>query len=476
MTTISPVGFVGREREIGSLLRLVDEVTSTGEGRFVALRGRRQVGKSTLIEEFCARTGLRSVFFAATRGRAPDAERAAFVRTAAAALPGSLGLDATFPTWEAALDAVTNAAVGPPDAPPIIIVLDELPWLIEADPSVEGALQTAWDRALRRRPVLLVVIGSDLATMDALGAYGRPLYDRARLLRVDPLAPSEVATLTGLAPAETLDLYAAIGGFPNLIRLFQPGDTIATFLARELTDQTSPLIVAGERVLAAEVPTPDAARATLEAIGVGSRERSAIGSAGGIGGATLDRALEHLREKRIVVKSVPYSTEATASRRTRYSVVDPYLRFWLGNIGPVLPEIERGRGAMVARSISERWPTYLGSAIEPIVREALTRMLPEPKRFGTARFVGSWWTRDGRHEVDLVGGDRDGVAREIGFVGSIKWRSAAPFDDHDLRELHTQAAAVPGGALAKPVAISRNGSIAKGPVEVITPEDLVAGW
>ena len=75
---------------------------------------------------------------------------------------------------------------------------------------------------------------------------------------------------------------------------------------------------------------------------------------------------------------------------------------------------------MVDRS-RESWTSYRGAAIEPIVRASLERILPDP-RLGAARFVGGYWTRDHRVEVDLVGGaDRD-RADPVEFVGSIKWR------------------------------------------------------
>ncbi|HWG01957.1 MAG TPA: hypothetical protein VG164_08945 [Trebonia sp.] len=48
-----------------------------------------------------------------------------------------------------------------PDSP-AVVVLDELPWLAEQDNIFDGALQTAWDRLLSRRPVLLLLLGSDL--------------------------------------------------------------------------------------------------------------------------------------------------------------------------------------------------------------------------------------------------------------------------------------------------------------------------
>jgi hypothetical protein len=51
--------------------------------------------------------------------------------------------------------------------------------------------------------------------------------------------------------------------------------------------------------------------------------------------------------------------------------------------------------------IRAAWATYSGRAIEPLIRDAIPRMLPDP-RFGDARFCGGYWTRKGGVEVDLA--------------------------------------------------------------------------
>jgi len=57
-------GFVGRARELGDLGRELDAARS-GSGRFVTVRGRRQVGKSWLVSEFVERYGGPRMFFEA---------------------------------------------------------------------------------------------------------------------------------------------------------------------------------------------------------------------------------------------------------------------------------------------------------------------------------------------------------------------------------------------------------------------------
>ncbi len=75
----------------------------------------------------------------------------------------------------------------------MIAVLDEFPWLVGGDRTLEGELQAAWDRSLERLPVLLILVGSDVAMMDSLASHGRPLFGRVSPLVIPALDPGEVA-------------------------------------------------------------------------------------------------------------------------------------------------------------------------------------------------------------------------------------------------------------------------------------------
>lgn len=464
--------FVGRKEQ----LRLLDaelEAVREGKGkpgRALAVRGRRQVGKSTLIEEFVERAGVPSIFYVASRQPAPRelelfGEAIAVSETQAAdvARAGPLG------SWDAALALLAADATA---ERPLILVIDELPYLIESEPSIEGTLQKAWDRVLARSHVLLVLIGSDLSMMEALAQRGRPLYGRVRELVVPPLTPAEVGELLGLDATPALDAYLAIGGFPRLASLAGSNGDLWRFLSRELIDPTSPLVVIGERSINAELPNDLQSHRVLAAIGSGERAYSAIERRSGVERTSLVRALDALREKRMVSKLTPYSSRPRA-RPPRYVVADPYLRFWLRFIGPNFELIERGRGDAVVERIRASWHAYRGRAIEPLARAAIERWLPDP-RFGEALFVGGYWTRDGRVEVDLVGGREPDRSEVVDFVGSVKWREGRPFDRSDLAALVAARADVPGaseGSLL--VGVSRSG-FDTGELDVeLGPEDLI---
>lgn len=467
--------FVGREEQLNSLTAELEQVRTGGAkpGRALAIRGRRQVGKSTLVEEFIGRTGVPSVFYVASRQSAArefelfgEAIAASDAPAAEIARSGSLG------SWDAALALLARDATA---ASPLVLVIDELPYLIESEPAIEGTLQKAWDRLLSKAHVLLVLVGSDLSMMEALGEHGRPLYGRLRELVVPPLTPAELGELLGLDAPAALDAYLVIGGFPRLASLPRSREGIWRFLSRELADPTSPLAVIGERSVNAELPGEMQERRVLAAIGAGERAYSTIERRSGVEHTSLVRSLKALQEKRMVLRQTPCSSRGRGSP-PRYLVADPYLRFWLRFIGPNLELIERGRGDLVVERIRASWDSYRGRAIEPLVRSAIERRLPDPD-FGEALFVGGYWTRDGRVEVDLVGGrelDRGGT---IDFVGSVKWRERQPFDRRDLAALIAARPQVPGaGEATRLVGVSRSGFATHELDVELGPEELIAAW
>lgn len=227
--------------------------------------------------------------------------------------------------------------------------------------------------------------------------------------------------------------------------------------------------------MAAEFPTEVQARQVLTAIGSGERTFTGISKrAGDLAATPLRRSLEVLRSKRIVTTDTPLSTRP--SRETRYRVADPYLRFWLRFGEPVIAYVERGRPDLAMERFEREWRSWRGRAIEPVVREALNRLLPDDQ-FPDVREVGGWWNRANNPEVDLVAADRAGVAERIFFVGSIKWREDAAFDAGDFERLAGHRMAVPGTTPVTPlVAVSRAGAEVDGLAAVYGPEDLIGAW
>jgi hypothetical protein len=215
------------------------------------------------------------------------------------------------------------------------------------------------------------------------------------------------------------------------------------------------------------------ARTVLSAIGSGERTFTNIArAAGGISHTTLTRATEVLVNKRSVAADLPISTRPSKERR--YRVTDPYLRFWLTFVAAHLAEIERLRGDITLERIKAGWTSWRGRAIEPLLRESLARLLPDGV-LPSAPAIGSYWTRSNSIEIDIVGADREPVAKHLLFLGSIKWLERSAFDNHDLLALQRHRAAITDDPVPL-VAISRGGDEASGLDASYGPAELLRAW
>jgi uncharacterized protein len=465
--------FAGRHEQLALLEADLDEVRVSGRGRFALVRGRRQVGKSRLIEEFIERVDVPSIFFTATKGRPGKQELEEFtgLMNAPAFDPDGTTEGTQYVSWDGALGALARSVHRP-----TIVVIDEFPYLVAGAPDVEGSFQKAWDRSLKGSPILLIVVGSDLSMMEALTEYGRPLYGRPnRELHLRPLDPFETAALAGLGPVDAFDAYLVTGGFPNLVNRWRQGNTLKQFLAAQLASSTEVLSVAGERMMAAEFPIDSHARLVMSTIGSGTPTFTAIGSQTGLAGASLDRALKLLIAKQAIVAEQPTSGDGPGKRETRYRVADTYLAFWTRFLEHATPLLDRGRNAQVQGDILRQWLDYRGRAIEPIVRESVARLLPIAGI--DAHTVGSYWTRDGRTEVDIVGVDGRGAQQRVSFIGSIKWRTKRPFSGSDAAALAAQLRSVPGSDSNTAIlAVSSSGFEVRDIGVALGPEALLSAW
>lgn len=469
------MAFLGREEQLAALAAHLEAVRAEGRGAIVVVRGPRRAGTTTLVEEFARRAGLPAFVFEARQGRDHRQELIRLGQElAASALPqaGALRRAPQPDGWQQGL-----AALAPSGDDPVLVCIDEFPWLAATDKAVLQGLRSAWDDELAGRPVLLVLTGADAAVMAALEAGKGWLAERVTgTITVDPLTPAEVADQLGLPAREALDAYLITGGLPQLVGCWEPGQSRKAFLAAQLADAQSPLVVAGERALNAEVPPYTGARAVLQAIGTGQATFNRISEESTLGASRLSSIVRTLEQQELIEVRIPFGADG-GSKAKRYVVRSPYARFWMAFVEPWIGQLERGGDRAVRERIDAGWELYREAAIEPVIRDSLVRLLPD-ERLGAAEAVGGWWTRDQRVHVDLVGWSGEGKDAEAAFAGAIAWGDRGPFGKSDLQQLEGRRDLLPGAGPHLPlVAVSRAGFKRGVEVDVaLGPDDLIDAW
>ena len=403
--------FLDRHHEIGRL----DNVLSR-TGAFAVIWGRRRIGKSRLLIEWSrAHDGLYTV----ADQSFPPVQRRYLAAAVAERFPGFA--DVEYPDWRSFLTRLSAEADRAAWEGPWM--LDELPYLIEADPALPGVLQNWLDRPERR--IRLVVCGSSQRMMHSVILdAAAPLYGRAvEAFAVGPLPPGHLAKAFPFDKDRLMvSAYALWGGVPRYWELAEPfGTDIDNAVDALVLDPAGPLHGEPDRLLREESPPATALRPLLDVIGNGAHRVSEIAGRLGKPASSLSRPLASLMEMGFVRRDTPFGSDPKSGKRSLYRIDDPFLRLWFRVVAP-------HRAALAGAPRETRlayWRRYR-SSLEAIAWEELCRRaVPLLHRSDTSLGrLGPWepaqryWWRGNAPELDVVARSVDGKRL---LVGEVKW-------------------------------------------------------
>ena len=128
--------FTGRKKELDAMNSLYRQ----NKFQLFVLYGRRRVGKTTLLKEFCK--GKENIFFSAEQSNEKlnleKFSNMVFEHFGETLLP-------SFPSWEKALLYINERITDKP----LILVFDEFPYLADMNPSLLSVLQHLIDHKLK---------------------------------------------------------------------------------------------------------------------------------------------------------------------------------------------------------------------------------------------------------------------------------------------------------------------------------------
>ena len=337
--------FIGRERQIN----LLDGLWGRDSGVLVTCRGRRRIGKSTLVEEFAARSAAKfiSIEGLAPHKRMSDAvQRRRFCEKVAeyASRPFE-----NAETWALAFAQLDTLLV---DGGRTVVLLDEISWMGGWNPDFPGYFKEAWDKRLRKHANLIVVLCGSVSAwiveniLNNTGFVGRNSLD----IELKELPLREAIQIWGsaaerMSTREKLDMLSVTGGVPKYLEEVRPSLSVDEnirrmcflpdgILFREFDETFSQVfgrkaklrgrilreLVGGPQSVA-EIAAEDGATVS----GAYSQTLDDLCKAGYV---TREEGLNPLTGKTI--------------RKARYRVSDNYVRFYLHYIEPRRAAIRRG--------------------------------------------------------------------------------------------------------------------------------------
>ena len=401
-----------RQNELARLTQVVD-IATTGKPQLVVLSGPRRVGKTFLLRHLIQAIGpgISAVYFEANQA-AEVAQLRRFGEVLAPALdPEDAALLQPFANWEHALNFCAATA----RTRPLLIVIDEVTYLMGSTTGFASIVQTVWDRIapLANAPSLVIVLaGSATAMIEDTLSYSGALYQRpTQVIRLSPFTAAEAYSYCGRPEPEALfEAYAACGGYPLHLDAWDFGQSARENLL-QLAGSPGGLLLEDAVILLDRLPDPQSR--ILLAIGQGRSRRSEIANEVG---SRLERPLDSCLRTGFVCAIKPIGSPRKARRQ--YRIADTYLRFWIRILADHVQRIEGGQGEEVISHTHGEWQNQLGSVFEQAAREhaiGLVRSGVLP----TGTLIDEWWTTSGEQiQVDVLGLlDHRSVV-----IGEAKWQ------------------------------------------------------
>jgi uncharacterized protein len=478
----------GREREWRAVTRFVED--DEPGAKLGLVYGRRRQGKTFLLDLLAEATG--GFMFTAVQQTGPQN-----LRMLGAAYAAYLGLKdpVAFPTWEAAIEALL--LLGERREEPTTVVLDEFPFLLDADASIPSLLQIGigpTGRAFRRGRTRLILCGSALTTMRRLLVGSAPLRGRAVLeLIMPPFDFREAAHFWGLAkdPELAFRVNALVGGTPAYRAMSggvptSKGD-FDQWVADGLLDSASALFREGNVLLheQPEVVDPALYFSVLGAIAEGSAKRSEMAGLLGRSDASLRHPLAVLEELRLIRRH----EDALRPRRPVYEIAEPVIRFSQLLIRPREATLAVRGGLKIWRESADTVASMIyGPHLETLAREWTLAHAAEATLGGAVNRVEpatvSCREHVTGHEIDVVAiSDPPYEPARILAIGEAK-ATTKQMGVAELQRLDHLRALLPSDKAGGPIKLllfSRNGFTAevrrsdRSDVELIDLERLYEG-
>lgn len=388
------------------------------DGKFecIVIYGRRRIGKTALINEFCR--DKPTIFFSAL-----DATGQENLRTLSRAImeyerPGAERAP-EFRDYADALEEITRLAA----RQRLVFVIDEYPYLAKAKPAISSMLQHLIDHSWSSSGLFLILCGSSMSFMEnqVLG-HESPLYGRRTgQFKIEALTYRETAVFhPELTAEENALIYGITGGVPHYINKLDVRGSVDEALLTNLFDRSSYLFEEPENLLKQELREPAIYNSIIKAIAEGASRLNDISMKTGIETGPCSKYMKTLLSLGIIKKETPITEKP--GKKTIYLLEDQFFRFWYRFVPQNILAVTSGKiGTIYPQAVGSHLSDYMGLTFEKMCRDYLlyyAEDLPD-----SLQEIGQWWGTDPAKkkqiQIDIVGVPAEGSTY---LIGSCKFR------------------------------------------------------
>lgn len=400
--------FIGRENEL-ELLRDWNKNSS----KLTVIYGRRRVGKTRLVEEYTKNETIYK--FEGIEGQSKKNQQKAFL--------SQLSLQCTAPgigelspqNWNGLLLLLSNL-IGPK---PCVVFFDEFQWMAADRKELVSYLKYSWDNIFTpNNKVHLILCGSLSSFMVKNVLKSKALYGRVETeINLKPLFLPVIISAFAKKRSlrEFVELYMAIGGIPQYLKMIDFSKSVFLNLQRLCFSANGYLVKELDRILISHFGKNKIYRNILICLARNRwRSREQIQKAGRVGsGGRISEYLENLELAGFLEKYVSVD-KPNGIRNARYRIADPYLLFYFNFIYPNYKKINQpGEPFPIAHFLPEKqYLPWQGFAFERICLQHY-RLIAEKLGFGAVRYEAGSWFKKGlqntKAQIDLIYARADGV-------------------------------------------------------------------
>ena len=426
--------FIGRKAE---LKFLQNKYTEDG-GQLIVLYGRRRVGKTETLREFCK--DKPHIFFSCTQTTDRVQLRNFSTRMLKENIPARNYIS-EFADWEKAFRSVLDLPYGDQKK---LLVIDEFPYMCRGNKSIPSILQNLWDAELRDSNVMMILCGSAMSFIEKeLLAEKNPLYGRATgIYKMKEMGFYDAAKFfPDYSARDKVLSYAVLGGIPHYLRQWNPKLSVGENVKQNILTKGCILYSEVDFLLHQELRETPIYNSIIEAVALGSTKLNDISQKSLVEDTSKTSVyLKNLIELGIVERefSVDAKTKEQAnSGRGTYRLTDNFFRFWYAFGFANFSQLEDGDvDGVYEYVVKPALHEFASFAFEDVCREFVREMQKKnelPFRYAKmGRWFGKTTVRDEKAsgglrttetEIDLLAISQDATKY---LVGECKFKGV-PF-------------------------------------------------
>lgn len=419
---------IGREKEVA----ILEKLYRSNKSQFVAVCGRRRVGKTYLINEVFGNritfrhTGLSPIEEDENSKKSP-------IKRQLKHFYNSLILHGMKKTkcpenWMDAFLMLELFLQSKDDGSRQLVFIDELPWLDTPKSGFITAFEGFWNTwACHRKNFMLVVCGSATSWMtDKLINNHGGLYNRiTRELKLSPFSLNECEEYfegenIRLSRYDIVQSYMITGGIPYYLSYYQSGLSLAQNVDALFFENNAPLRDEFTRLFNSIFVNPDMMIALVKAIGAKHYgcTRPELSEVSGVSeGGTLSKALSALEASDFIKRYVPFGV---SKKEEYYKLIDPFCNFYLRFVDG---EAEISKDFWLSNIESQSIVTWRGLAFENVCFNHIPQIKKALGISGVSTKESAWSKRKGEEsgtQIDMLIERKDDIVNmcEMKFYGS----------------------------------------------------------